>query len=135
MHGEGGETMPVSTGKIMWQPPVAPALPQPRVAAQRPADVSFSEILKQELKEPNISLTSHALDRLRQRQIFLRQDTMLRLSDAVDRAQDKGAREALVLDSDLAYVVSVKNRAVITVMDRSQMRDHVFTQIDSAVIL
>ena len=60
---------------------------------------------------------------------------MLRLSDAVDKAQDKGAREALVLDSDLAYVVSVKNRAVITVMDRNQMRDHVFTNIDSAVIL
>lgn len=127
--------MPVSSGKIMWRPPVSPVLPQQNAAVNKPGAASFSEILKQELKEPDVSFSSHALDRLRQRNIFLRPENMLRLSDAVDKAQDKGAREALVLDSDLAYVVSVKNRAVITVMDRNQMRDHVFTNIDSAVIL
>jgi hypothetical protein len=34
----------------------------------------------------------------------------------------------------VAFVVSVKARTVITAVDRSSMRDHVFTNIDSAVI-
>ena len=33
-----------------------------------------------------------------------------------------------------AFVVSVKNKTVITAVDRDHMRDHVFTNIDSAVI-
>ena len=34
---------------------------------------------------------------------------------------------------DLALVVSVKNRTVITVTDRDGLRDNVFTNIDGAV--
>ena len=33
-----------------------------------------------------------------------------------------------------AFVCSVQNRTVITAVDRDHMRDHVFTNIDSAVI-
>ena len=53
---------------------------------------------------------------------------------AVDRAAAKGARESLVLVDDTAFVVSVRNRTVITAVDRARMRDQVFTNIDSAVI-
>ena len=35
---------------------------------------------------------------------------------------------------DVAVVVSVTNRTVITAVDRGAMRDHVFTNIDSAVL-
>ena len=65
---------------------------------------------------------------------------MGRLSEAVDRAEAKGAREALVLmpgaerTDDLALVVSVKNRTVITAMDGNSIQDNVFTNIDSAVV-
>jgi flagellar operon protein len=37
--------------------------------------------------------------------------------------------------NNLALVVSVKNRTVITAMDGSNMKDNVFTNIDSAVIV
>ncbi len=35
---------------------------------------------------------------------------------------------------DNAYVVAVKNKTVITALDKAHMREHVFTNVDSAVI-
>jgi flagellar operon protein len=57
------------------------------------------------------------------------------LENAVDKAASKGARESLVLLNDLAVLVSVRNRTVITAMERENMKEGVFTQIDSAVIV
>lgn len=79
--------------------------------------------------------------RLQTRNISLGPEDMNRLRDAVDRAEAKGAREALILmsgpsrDQDLAMVVSVKNRTVITAMEGDSMKDSVFTNIDSAVVV
>jgi flagellar operon protein len=36
---------------------------------------------------------------------------------------------------DAALVVSIKNRTVVTAMDRTQMNGNIFTNIDSAVVL
>jgi flagellar operon protein len=36
---------------------------------------------------------------------------------------------------DLAFIVSVKNRTVITVIDGQHLKDSVFTNIDSAIIV
>jgi hypothetical protein len=57
------------------------------------------------------------------------------LERAVDAAAAKGAREALLLMDRLAFVVSVPRRTVITALDGSDAEDHVFTQIDSAVVV
>ena len=46
----------------------------------------------------------------------------------------KGGRESLVMLDDTALVVSVKNDTVVTVVDREQLKNNVFTNIDSAVI-
>ena len=53
---------------------------------------------------------------------------------ASQRAAGKGARDAVVFVDGTAFVVSVRNKTVITAVDRDHMRDHVFTNIDSAVI-
>jgi flagellar operon protein len=60
---------------------------------------------------------------------------MKQLQEAVNRARAKGARESLVLMGELALVVSVKNNTVITAVDGANMRENVFTNIDSAVII
>lgn len=60
---------------------------------------------------------------------------MERLEGAVDSVARKGGKDSLVLLGDAALVVSVKNRTVVTAMDRAGMRGNVFTNIDSAVIL
>jgi flagellar operon protein len=36
---------------------------------------------------------------------------------------------------DLALIVNVKQRTIVTVMDETSMKDHVFTQIDSTIVL
>jgi flagellar operon protein len=56
-----------------------------------------------------------------------------RIEQAVDRAAEKGSRDALVVAGGLALVVSVENRTVVTVMSRDAMQESVVTNIDSAV--
>ncbi len=111
----------------------------PAARTQGPA---FDHILKEEAqRNRDVKLSGHALARLQTRNISLSPDDMSKLRDAVDRADAKGAREALVLmsgpsrDQDLALVVSVKNRTVITAMEGDSLKDNVFTNIDSAVVV
>lgn len=95
--------------------------------------IRFEDILKGELER--LRFSNHALKRLEEREIELSDDDLKLLSDAVSRAEQKNAREVLVLLRDIAFVVSVKNRTVITVVDGENMREHVFTNIDGAVII
>ena len=76
--------------------------------------------------------SGHALDRIRQRGIPV--DRPALGSAGVDRAAAKGARTALVLVDQAAFVVAAQNRTVITAVDREHMQEQVFTNIDSAVI-
>ena len=57
-----------------------------------------------------------------------------RLRGAVERAEEKGARDTLVLVEDKAFVVSVKNKTVITALSGAAIKEGVFTKIDSAVV-
>ena len=96
---------------------------------------AFADVLRQTQGgiEP-IQFSKHALQRLERRQLEVDGATIGRLGDGLDRAASKGSRDAVVLVDDTAFVVSVKNRTVITAVGRDQMKDHVFTNIDSAVI-
>lgn len=93
--------------------------------------VSFQDLLnRQQLK-----FSHHAEQRLEQRGIVLNSDQLDRIATAVDQAAAKGARDSLVLFRDVAMIVNVPNRTVVTAMDGSSMKEHVFTQIDSAVVV
>jgi flagellar operon protein len=59
---------------------------------------------------------------------------LARLENGVARAAGKGARDSVVFVDGTAFVVSVRNSTVITAVDPEHMREHVFTNIDSAVI-
>jgi len=93
---------------------------------------SFSEELTQ---ASTLSFSKHASQRLHSRGIEMSEERLTKLSDAVNKAADKGSKESLILDDTAAYVVSVSNRTVITAFDRSSLQDGVFTSIDSAIIL
>jgi len=86
------------------------------------------------LRQP-LKFSAHATQRLAERNIKLDAATMGRVSDAVDKAAAKGVEDSLVLTGDAALIVNVKNRTVITAMDRSQLQGNVFTNIDGAVIV
>ena len=83
---------------------------------------------------PELRFSAHAQTRLQSRNIALDPAHLSRLEGAVGRAASKGSRDALVLMDDMAMVVSVKNRTVVTVVDRDNLKQNVFTNIDSAVI-
>jgi flagellar operon protein len=95
---------------------------------------SFGEVLRSTTQTPGVEFSRHALQRLERRGIELGEQTLARLTDGVDRAAGKGSRESVVFVDGTAFVVSVRNRTVITAVDPEHMREHVFTNIDSAVI-
>ncbi|MCC3381347.1 TIGR02530 family flagellar biosynthesis protein [Paenibacillus farraposensis] len=110
----------------------------PPTAISQNRTTSVSKDVKpfdQVLQEQVLKLSNHAVKRLEQRGIELRSDQMEKINSAVDKAAAKGAKESLILMQDMALIVSVPNRTVVTAMDKQSMEDNVFTQIDSAVII
>lgn len=116
--------------------PTAPAVrPVPVKPEGKTGQAGFSEILGRELAghEP-LKFSAHAQARLFSRQITLTDQQMVKLTGAVDRAAEKGAKDSLVMVDNLALLVSIKNRTVVTAIDGSSQNGNVFTNIDSAVI-
>jgi flagellar operon protein len=111
--------------------PVAPAQGAGKAASVPPAG-AFADVLAR--KAAGVQFSGHALQRIERRGIDVGPQTLVRLQEGVARAAGKGARESVVLVDGTAFVVSVRNRTVITAVDPAHMRDHVFTNIDSAVI-
>ncbi|MNZ43360.1 hypothetical protein D3C78_609610 [compost metagenome] len=94
-------------------------------------DSTFKEILQDRL----LHFSNHAVKRLEQRGIQLMPEQLVKIETAIDNAAAKGAKESLILMKDMALIVNIDNRTVVTAMDGSSMKDNVFTQIDSAVII
>lgn len=106
------------------QPAVAPK------SVSTPAGADFGSILQDQLK-----VSGHAKTRLESRGIEMGKAEWSRVMDGVNRAAAKGSKESLVMMDDVALVVSVKNRTVITAVDKAHLKENVFTNIDSAVIV
>ncbi|WP_239617028.1 TIGR02530 family flagellar biosynthesis protein [Cohnella mopanensis] len=92
---------------------------------------SFRDLLSQQ----QLKFSHHAEQRLQQRGISLLPEQLTRIADAVDQAAAKGAKDSLVLFRDIAMIVNIPNRTVVTAMDGNSMKEHIFTQIDSAVVV
>ncbi len=96
----------------------------------------FGGVLAERVRrQAGLRFSRHAEERLRAGGRALAAADLARLAEAVDRAAAKGSRETLVVAGDLALVVDVRERTVVTVVEAARMRDHVFTRIDSAVLL
>ncbi|MFA7403593.1 MAG: TIGR02530 family flagellar biosynthesis protein [Pelobacteraceae bacterium] len=108
---------------------------QQKPTAGQIADSSFARVLDQKLPSQEVRFSQHAQDRLRARNINFTAADLASLEGAVNSVAQKGGKESLVMMGDSALVVSIKNRTVVTAMDRTQMKGNVFTNIDSAVII
>ncbi len=125
--------------------PFNPGTPPPAPVSNRPATrveprpgqevdpSSFQRVLDRQIRPDRLKFSGHAVKRLNLRGIQFTPQGLERIEQAVDRAADKGSRDALVLAGGLALVVSVENRTVVTVMNRDNMQESVVTNIDSAV--
>lgn len=94
----------------------------------------FQNLLSEKLNQNQLTFSSHASKRLAMRGIELTGKDIESLKQAVDLAASKGSKDALVMHEKAAFVISIKNRTVITAIDDSNMKERIITNIDSAVI-
>lgn len=128
-----------------------------KIPSDKTSGVGFESFLKQNLQQPAvdsagaglidknvqaglaskgaIKFSQHAIDRMQSRGIRLSPTDLERLQTAVEKAAAKGSRDSLVLLDSSAMIVSVKNNTVVTVMDRAALKENVFTNIDSTIVM
>ncbi len=123
------------------QPRVDSKVPSPKQSGDSKA-VPFSDLLEKRL-EPSklpsapgeLKFSAHAKARLQSRGIDLSPDDLVKMQEAIQKVGQKGSKESLVLSDKGAFVVSVKNNTVITAVDRDSLKENVFTNIDSTVMI
>jgi len=126
----------------------------------KPADIkksegegktSFNETLNEALKATEVTtpkpvvagkpeatqlkFSNHAIERMQSRGISYSPEDMTRLGAAIQKAAAKGSKDTLVLMDNSALIVSVKNNTVVTVMDKNALKENVFTNIDSTIVM
>jgi flagellar operon protein len=124
---EFDKTLDRVVGSAAEKTPQAPQVQDLKGGAGLSRDLS-------QVKAP-LKFSAHASQRLQDRKISLDSAMMQKVNDAVDKAEAKGLEDTLVLTPEAALIVNVKNRTVITAMDRAQMTGNVFTNIDGAVLV
>lgn len=101
----------------------------------RASGPSFERVLSDAMHgQAPLRFSAHAQRRIQSRDIRLADSDLSKIGKAVDKAGEKGSRESLVLLDRLAFVVSVRNRVVITALGVPEIKDGVVTNIDSVVV-
>jgi flagellar operon protein len=103
---------------------------RPTTTAKPVQGPSFLETLQ---SVQSVRFSNHALKRLQSREINLDSENVNRLSDAIDKAEKRGGKSSLVMVDDLAFIVNIQDRRVVTALDTNERGEGVFTQIDSVV--
>ncbi|MDD5900467.1 MAG: flagellar protein [Lachnospiraceae bacterium] len=99
----------------------------------RSSGVSFRKILEEkQAQSSELRFSKHANERLASRNIRLSAEQKERLEDGVEKASRKGIRDSLVMVDNMAFIVNVTNRTVITAVGEGD--DKIFTNIDGAII-
>ena len=106
-----------------------------RVITSHSSTPTFANVLKNHQQNMAVKLSGHAQERLKQQNIIISPQDISRISDAAQMAEMKGSRESLILLRDLALVVNISNRTIITAVNKTRQKEKIFTNIDSTVIL
>lgn len=94
---------------------------------------NFQKVLDSALTRQPVNFSKHANMRLSDRQITLTGEQLNRVEAGLTKASAKGIRDSLVLVDDVALVVNVRSKTVITALASGQ--ENVFNNIDGAVIV
>ncbi len=92
---------------------------------------SFDQILDRS----SLQISKHAEKRLQSRNLSLSETELEKLGSAVDSLEKKGARDSLVLMGELAFIVNVPSKTVVTALSKDQMKEQIFTNIDSTMLV
>ena len=106
----------------------------PSLQKQEQTNGEFGKILSQNIeKSSGLKFSKHAEMRLESRKIQLSDAQKDKINKAVNRAEEKGVKDSLILLDNIALVVNIKNKTVITAVNSNELKDNVFTNIDGAV--
>ena len=95
----------------------------------------FADLMQEEIQRTSVQFSKHAETRIRQRGIEVSDDMMASLNQAVQKAREKGAKDTVTIGTQGAFIVNVPNNIVITTMTEQEMKNNIFTNIDSAVLM
>ncbi|MGE5473456.1 MAG: TIGR02530 family flagellar biosynthesis protein [Ignavibacteriales bacterium] len=96
----------------------------------------FGEILQDKInQQSDVKISKHAELRMNARNINISEAQMERVKNGINKAQEKGVKDSLMLVDNIALVVNVKNRTVVTAANTQELKENVFTNIDGAVIV
>ena len=113
--------------------------PARKATENKSAENSFESILlgkkQNEIAQADVSslrFSKHANERLLDRSIDLSEEQVRRLHAGAAKAQQKGIVESLVMVDNYAFIVNTRSHVVVTAVAGGD--EHVFTNIDGAVI-
>lgn len=96
----------------------------------------FGALLQNALEdEKKVRFSKHAAARVEQRGIEVTDSLLKDLNQAVGKAREKGAKDVVVIGQQGAFIVNIPNNVVVTTMTSQEMKQNIFTNIDSAVLL
>ena len=97
---------------------------------------TFADILQEQVKQSaNVKFSAHALHRIEQRNLQMGATEVERINQGLQQLSAIGSQNSVILMDDTAFVVSVKNRTVVTAVDKAAGEANVFTNIDSLAIV
>jgi flagellar operon protein len=97
-------------------------------------DVRFPQVSQANVGK-EVTVSSHAMKRLQERNIELDSGEYLKLKEAIGKLRTKGGHDSLVITNKAAYVVDVDKNTVVTAVDKNNMNENVFTKIDSTIFM
>ena len=98
--------------------------------------VSFAESLREKLNQDStVRFSKHAAQRLAERGADITDGLLDSLNKAVETARDKGSRDTVIIRGKDAFIVKIPNNVVVTMVPYQDMKENIFTNIDSAVLI
>ncbi|MEG0978672.1 MAG: TIGR02530 family flagellar biosynthesis protein [Oscillospiraceae bacterium] len=106
-------------------------------ASKTEAGEDFKSVLQKELQKnaQGLNFSKHAMQRINERQIEIEPKMLEQMTNAVEHAEEKGIKDALILGEQAAFIVNVPSKTVITTMNNQEMRENIITNIDGTVLL
>ncbi|GGH82222.1 flagellar operon protein [Pullulanibacillus pueri] len=100
--------------------------------------VSFNDTLKDSLYKNNLTplnISKHAAKRMSERNIDIQPEQWNRIYDRLQEAKAMGIKDSLVVTKKEAMVVNAQNNTVITIMNRGEADQHIFSNINGTILL
>ncbi|MBU3180638.1 TIGR02530 family flagellar biosynthesis protein [Clostridium psychrophilum] len=97
---------------------------------------SFNQVLNKQIEKQEVfTISAHATKRLSSRNINIKDDDLKKINEGINMAESKGAKQSLILYKNMALITSIKNRTVITAIDKDASKGKIITNIDSVVMI